>query len=101
MRRLIAAGKSNREIAVTLRLNLRTIDHYIRRYGLSRLRRALGIKAATVRRAPTPSARRQCLGCGASIAAREGRWLCDACRERRASGGRGVPDHWLETPGHA
>ena len=100
MRQLIAAGKSNREIGATLGLNLRTVDHYIRRYGLSRLRRALGIRRTASRPAPAPGPQRQCLGCGAAIRAQPGRWLCDACRARRATGSRGVPDHWLETSGH-
>ncbi len=101
IRRLIAAGKSNREIGAALGLDLRTVDHYIRRYGLARLRRALGIRPAATRKAPAPAGRRECLGCGAPIPAIRGRWLCDTCRARRASGSRGVPDHWLETPGHA
>ena len=100
IRRLIAAGRSNREIGAALGLDLRTVDHYIRRYGLSRLRRKLGIRPARSLRTPAPAERRECLGCGAAIRAQAGRWLCDTCRARRASGSRGVPDHWLETSGH-
>ena len=101
IRRLITAGKSNREIGASLGLNLRTVDHYIRRYGLARLRRRLGIRTAPDRRPPVPTGRRECLGCSAAIPASGGRWLCDTCRARRASGSRGVPDHWLETAGHS
>jgi regulatory LuxR family protein len=101
MRQLIAAGKSNREIAVRLGLDLRTVDHYIRRYGLSRLRRKLGIRRGPSPRVAVAASRRECLGCGTPIPAQPGRWLCDGCRARRASGSRGVPDHWLETSGHA
>jgi len=101
IRRLIAAGRSNREIGISLGLDLRTVDHYIRRYGLARLRRRLGIRTTSSRRAPMPEVRRECLGCGARIPASGGRWLCDGCRARRASGSRGVPDHWLETAGHS
>ncbi len=101
IRQLIAAGKSNREIGIALGLDLRTVDHYIRRYGLARLRRRLGIRTASSRRPPVAEGRRQCLGCGASIPASPGRWMCDGCRARRASGSRGVPDHWLETAGHS
>jgi len=101
IRRLIAAGKSNREIAAKLGLDLRTVEHYIRRYGFSRLRRHLGIRTAPSRRDPAPAPQRECLGCGAPIPATNGRWLCDGCRARRASGSRGVPDSWLETSGHA
>ncbi len=101
IRELIAAGKSNREIAAAIGLDLRTIDHYIRRYGLSRLRRRLGIRPSMTRPMPAAAGTRECLGCGIAIPARGGRWLCDGCRARRASGSRGVPDHWLEASGHA
>jgi len=101
IRELMAAGKSNREIAAALRLDLRTVDHYIRRYGLSRLRRQLGIRGMPPVRTFAPAGTKECLGCGARIPAQPGRWLCDGCRARRASGSRGVPDHWLETSGHA
>lgn len=100
MRELMAAGKSNREIAAAIGLDLRTVDHYIRRYGLSRLRRQLGIRVVPAGRASVPTSTRDCLGCEAKIPAQPGRWLCDGCRARRASGSRGVPDHWLETSGH-
>ena len=100
IRELIAAGKSNREIAAAIGLDLRTVDHYIRRYGLSRLRRQLGIRTVPPSRSSTLTGARECLGCGAKIPAQPGRWLCDTCRARRASGSRGVPDHWLETSGH-
>jgi transposase len=100
-RELIAAGKSNREIAAAIGLALRTVDHYIRRYGLSRLRRHLGLRPARNGRIPATGSLRECLRCGAKISAQGGRWLCDACRGHRASATRGVPDQWLETPGHA
>jgi hypothetical protein len=160
LRALIAWGRSNRDIAAALGLALRTVDHYIRRYGLARLRRQLGmnrmlknsrlprllkkvqmqggargagyprkwvggvlvrtsqrrasaptpqmglfqqpVKSGSGRPQPSPgrAPRRQCLGCGARVHAGKGRWLCDRCRARRTSGSSGVPDHWLETPGH-
>jgi transposase len=102
IRLLIARGRSNRDIAIALGLDLRTVDHYIRRYGLTGLRRELGIRSAPARPAPAheTAPQRQCLGCGTKIRATPGRWLCDQCRSRRAYGSRGVPDHWLETPGH-
>jgi len=101
IRQLITQGKSNREIGASLGLDLRTVDHYIRRYGLSGLRRALGIRPAPARQARPSAPERECLGCGATIRAQAGRWLCDACRARRAAASRGLPDHWLEIPGHA
>ena len=102
IRNLIASGRSNRDIAGVLGLDLRTVDHYIRRYGLTGLRRQLGIKSSPSRPGPSPerAPQRRCLGCDAKILAVRGRWLCDSCRSRRAWGSRGVPDHWLETPGH-
>ncbi len=103
LRALIAWGRSNRDIAVILGLALRTVDHYIRQYGLARLRRQLGVRSSPGRPSQPPPGRapqRQCLGCGARVHAEKGRWLCDRCRARRASGSSGVPGHWLETPGH-
>jgi hypothetical protein len=101
IRELITAGNSNREIAAAVGLTLRTLDHYVRRYGLSRLRRHLGIRPVRARRIPATGGLRDCLGCGAKVSAQGGRWLCDACRARRASGSLGVPEQWLQTPGHA
>ena len=101
IRELIAAGKSNGQIAAAIGLTLRTVDHYIRRYGLSRLRRHLGLRPARTGRVPAAGGLRACLGCGTKISAQHGRWLCDACRHRRAHGSLGVPEHWLQTPGHA
>lgn len=101
IRELIAAGKSNREIAAAIGLTPRTLDHYIRRHGLSRVRRHLRIRPARTLRIPATGGLRECLKCGAKISAQGGRWLCNACRGRRASATRGVPDQWLETPGHA
>ena len=103
MRCLIAGGRSNRDIAAALGLEIRTVDHYIRRYGLTGLRRRLGIKRSTrSRERPRERApQRQCLGCGEMILAVRGRWLCDRCRTRRVSGTLGVPGHWLETTGHS
>jgi ribosomal protein L37AE/L43A len=100
IRQLIAQGRSNRQIGASLGLDLRTVDHYIRRYGLSGLRRTLGIRPAPARQVLPPAPQRECLGCGTTIRVQAGRWLCDACRSRRASGSRGVPGHWLETSGH-
>ena len=100
IRDLIAAGKSNREIAAATGLTLRTLDHYIRRYGLPRIRH-LGLTPARNRRATTSGSPRECLRCGKKISAQGGRWLCNACRGRRASATLGVPDQWLQTPGHA
>ena len=102
IRSLIVGGRSNRDIAAALGLDLRTVDHYIRRYGLTGLRRQLGIKSAAGHTSAPPDGapQRQCLGCGKKILAVKGRWFCDQCRARRAWGSRGVPDHWLETPGH-
>lgn len=100
IRELIAAGRSNREIAAAMGLDLRTVDHYIRRYGLSRLRKTLGIRSAPAPKPAPLAGERACLGCGAKIPVQPGRWLCDGCRARRASGSRGVPGHWLETSGH-
>ncbi len=101
LRSHIAAGKSNHEIAAVMRLSLRTIEHYINQYGFSRMRRRLGIRSVRTGQIVGPVTVRKCLGCGAKVPAHGGRWLCDRCRTRRGSESRGVPDHWLETPGHA
>ena len=102
IRQLIIAGKSNEEIAAVVRLDVRTVESYIRRYGLSRLRRRLGLKPRVSRRQPVARiGNRACLGCGVLLPAEHGRWLCNPCRARRTSDSRGVPDHWLEMPGLA
>lgn len=100
IRKAIIAGQTNHEIAAALGVDRRTVEHYINRYGLAGLRPRRGGHPAPRRPAAALIPTRDCLGCGRRIPSAAGRWLCDACRHRRAHGSLGVPDHWLQTPGH-
>jgi hypothetical protein len=101
IRRAIIARQTNHEIAAALGVDPRTVERYIHRYGLSGLRQRRVGRPAPPRPAAASVRTRGCLGCGRRIPSAAGRWLCDACRHRRVHGSLGVPDHWLQTPGHA